>query len=79
MSVTRFAGTMVMHDRGITIGRLIERDDHRFAAVIRHPVSQEELVVGVLPTFKEACADLWRVHSMPRDREPANLNRSSAR
>jgi hypothetical protein len=77
--IIRFDGTMVMHDRGKDVGRLVELDDARFAAVLRHPVTQEELVIGVWPSYKDACAGLWRVHSLPRDRKLAYLDRSSAR
>lgn len=69
---------MVMHDRGKNVGRRVELDDARFAAVFRHPVTQEELVIGVRSTFKAAAAGLWRVHSLPRDRKLSYLDRSTS-
>jgi hypothetical protein len=75
--VTRFAGAAVMRDKGTVVGRLVELDGHHFAAVIRHPVTQQELVVGVWPSYRDACSGLWRVHSLPRNRKLDYLDRSS--
>jgi hypothetical protein len=78
MELTTLAGLSHLHDRGTSVGGIVELDDSRFAAVIRHPVTQEELVIGVWPTCKVACAGMWRIHSLPRDQKLSYLHGSSA-
>ena len=72
--VTRFAGRAIMYDRGTIVGRIVKLDEGRHAALIRHPRTDEELVIGVWGSHREACSRLWELHSAARDRKLGYLD-----
>lgn len=47
MQLTTLAGVSQMHDRGVVVGRIVNLDDNRYAALIRHSQTDELLVIGV--------------------------------
>jgi len=62
-----------MYDRGRTVGELRRVGPGLWAAVIPHPDTREELVVGVW-IYKEAASRLWELHSVADARRRKYLN-----